>query len=217
MQPDLTVLAIDTSAAHCAVALISGHRCLAHRLEPMAKGQAERLFPLIQELLSKTGKTFGDLSGIGVCTGPGNFTGVRIAVSAARGLALSTGKPALGITHLELAAFQHLRTNQPTRPFYIACQLPRQSFGLQKFDGTASVSPLGKARLAEAAERDQLAAQQAPVLGVEPVLDETGIVDLAFLTATRLPDANPAQRPAPLYLRAANAAVSSDPPVVILS
>ena len=78
------VLGFDTSAAHCAAAVVSGGRVLACRVEPMARGQAERLFPLLEALLSQAGVTWRDLSAIGVGTGPGNFTGIRIAVAAAR-------------------------------------------------------------------------------------------------------------------------------------
>ena len=60
----------------------------------MEKGQAERLMPMLAEMLAEAGVGFGDLARIGVGTGPGNFTGVRISVAAARGLALG-GRPRL--------------------------------------------------------------------------------------------------------------------------
>ncbi|GLS79229.1 hypothetical protein GCM10007893_00030 [Paracoccus marinus] len=85
------VLGFDTSAAHCAAAVVSGDRVLAMRFEPMAKGQAERLMGVIQDTLAAAGVGFADLAGIGVGVGPGNFTGIRISVAAARGLALSLG------------------------------------------------------------------------------------------------------------------------------
>ena len=73
------LLAIDTSAAHCAAALLLEDR-VAVRVEPMAKGQAERLMPLLEELLAAEGFGWRDLAAIGVGTGPGNFTGLRIGV-----------------------------------------------------------------------------------------------------------------------------------------
>ena len=97
-MPDPVVLGFDTSAAHCAAALLRGDAILAHRHEEMGKGQAERLFPLLEDLLSEAGLTWRDLHVIGVGIGPGNFTGIRIAVAAARGLALSLGIPAIGIS-----------------------------------------------------------------------------------------------------------------------
>ena len=104
MPPKGLVLAFDTSAAHCAAALLSGDQVLAQRHEPMEKGQAERLMPMLAEMLAEAGVGFGDLARIGVGTGPGNFTGVRISVAAARGLALGLGIPAVGISALQAQA-----------------------------------------------------------------------------------------------------------------
>ena len=101
MRSDPTVLAFDTSAAHCAAALLSGDRILASTCEAMSRGQAERLMPLLEELLTSAGLTWQDLSRIGVGIGPGNFTGIRISVSAARGLALGLGIPAIGVSTFE--------------------------------------------------------------------------------------------------------------------
>jgi hypothetical protein len=56
LPPDSLVLAFDTSAAHCAAALLSGDRLLAERYEPMEKGQAERLMPMLAEMLGPDGK-----------------------------------------------------------------------------------------------------------------------------------------------------------------
>lgn len=70
----------------------------------MAKGQAERLFPLLEEVLAEAGLSWSDIDAIGVGIGPGNFTGVRISVAAARGLSLSLGIPAVGVPATEAAA-----------------------------------------------------------------------------------------------------------------
>lgn len=92
MPPNQFVLAFDTSAAHCAVSLFIDGKCFDQRIEPMNKGQAERLFPLCEEILNLAGINWQNLDAIGVCVGPGNFTGVRVGVSAARGLSLSLKK-----------------------------------------------------------------------------------------------------------------------------
>ena len=86
------VLVIDTAAAHCAVAVfqsdaMGGGAALAERREPMLRGHAERLFPLIEAALSEARVAVSALDAIAVCTGPGGFTGARIGVAAARGLA----------------------------------------------------------------------------------------------------------------------------------
>ena len=100
MPPSPTVLAFDTSAAHCAAALLSDGQ-IVQRVDEMARGQAEHLMPMLEEMLSHSDLTWRDLDAIGVGIGPGNFTGIRISVSAARGLALGLGKPAIGVSTLE--------------------------------------------------------------------------------------------------------------------
>ena len=105
MPPDQLTLAFDTSAAHCAAALLSGDTVLAERVEQMVKGQAERLFGMLDELMSGVGVVWKDLSRIGVGIGPGNFTGIRISVASARGLALSLEIPAIGVS--TFAALAH--------------------------------------------------------------------------------------------------------------
>ncbi|MEC7259820.1 MAG: tRNA (adenosine(37)-N6)-threonylcarbamoyltransferase complex dimerization subunit type 1 TsaB, partial [Pseudomonadota bacterium] len=116
MPSDGLILGFDTSAALCAAALLSGTRVLAERVEPMARGQAERLMPLLQEVLEDAGAGWGDLTRIGVGIGPGNFTGIRIAVSAARGLSLGLGIPAVGVDTLHAAALDAPRPALATVP-----------------------------------------------------------------------------------------------------
>ena len=94
------ILGFDTSAAHCAAALLSGETIVAVAAEEMARGQGERIMVLLEEVLSQGGVGWAALSALGVGTGPGNFTGIRISVSAARGLALGLGIPAVGVTGL---------------------------------------------------------------------------------------------------------------------
>ena len=103
------ILSFDTSAAHCAAALHcvepTDTRLIAARGETLAKGQAERLFDMLEELLVANEIAWSDLAAIGVGVGPGNFTGIRISVSAARGLALSLDRPAIGVSSLDVAAY----------------------------------------------------------------------------------------------------------------
>jgi tRNA threonylcarbamoyladenosine biosynthesis protein TsaB len=101
----MLILAFDTSAAHCAVALVSGDQIIAECYQLMVKGQAERLMPECEQVLAAGGYAWTDLDAIAVGIGPGNFTGIRIGVSAARGLALSLGVPAIGVSALEALAY----------------------------------------------------------------------------------------------------------------
>jgi len=99
------LLALDTTSAQCAVALLSEDQIKASKTEPMTKGQAERLFPMTDEVLEEAGMIYKDLDAIAVAIGPGNFTGVRVCVAGARGLSLSLGIPAIGISTLEALGY----------------------------------------------------------------------------------------------------------------
>ena len=109
----MIVLAFDTSAAHCAVAVQRGDTVLASQHEAMARGQAERLVPMIKATLGDASIALSDVDRIGVGTGPGNFTGLRIAVATARGLALALGVPAIGVTAFD--AIESIK-DRPGRP-----------------------------------------------------------------------------------------------------
>ena len=87
----IRLLAFDTSGPHCAAALLLGD-ALHLRVDDMARGQAEHLMPMLEEMLAEAHMRWRDLDAIGVGVGPGNFTGIRISVSAARGLALSMNR-----------------------------------------------------------------------------------------------------------------------------
>ncbi len=91
-----TILAFDTSGPWIAAALMAGDVHLCHG-EEMPKGQAEHLMSVLEDLLGQANMSWADLDAIGVGTGPGNFTGIRIAISAARGLAMGLNIPAYGI------------------------------------------------------------------------------------------------------------------------
>jgi tRNA threonylcarbamoyladenosine biosynthesis protein TsaB len=98
LPPEPRVLAFDTSAAHCAAALLCGDATPLIRVEEMPRGQSERLVPMLEDLLAEAGVAGTTSPPLGVGTGPGNFTGIRIAVATARGLALALRIPAIGVT-----------------------------------------------------------------------------------------------------------------------
>ncbi len=104
----MRVLAFDTAMPACSVAVVecggAGAEILAHRFEPRARGHAEVLMDQIAETMSDAGVGYSDLDRLAVTTGPGTFTGVRIGVAAARGMALGTGLPLVGVTTLEALA-----------------------------------------------------------------------------------------------------------------
>lgn len=213
MPPKDLVLAFDTSAAHCAAALLSGHRILAQRHEPMEKGQAERLMPMLAEMLADTGLGWRDLARIGVGTGPGNFTGVRISVAAARGLALGLGIPALGVSALQAQALG-------TPGAVLSCLDARkgalylQGFGQNRV--AAHIADLAKLPLLAPATCIGFAADEiAAHCGGQSSSPRYSLCEAIARTA-QAQGASDAPRPAPFYLRGADAAPPADPPPVIL-
>jgi tRNA threonylcarbamoyladenosine biosynthesis protein TsaB len=94
-----TLLAIDTAGPRLQLALLRGE-LVDTLVEDMPTGQAERIFPAIGELIGRNGLTYAALERIAVTTGPGSFTGVRIGLSAARGLGLALGIPVIGVPTL---------------------------------------------------------------------------------------------------------------------
>ena len=201
-----TVLAFDTSAAHCAAALLLPDGRVLTRLEPMEKGQAERLMPLLEELLREAGLGWSDLTRLAVGTGPGNFTGVRIAVAAARGLALGLGIPAVGITRLEALAF-----GLP-RPITVVEDARRGEVYVQGFGTETSEALLmDGSDLAHVVETAHVTGSAAGPAALPPAMPLAEA--MARLAAAR---DLPQPRPAPFYLRGADAAPPSDPPPVIL-
>ncbi|SDX12700.1 tRNA threonylcarbamoyl adenosine modification protein YeaZ [Ruegeria halocynthiae] len=194
MRSDQTILAFDTSAAHCAAALLRAGEIVATRTEAMTRGQAERLMPLLQELLTEHNCTWQCLTAIGVGIGPGNFTGIRISVSAARGLALGLGVPAVGVSGfdalMELAPAGHI----PAIP------APRDQVYLQP-DG----------------EPPYLTSRQtADAAGPLYFCDQPARQACAIARVAARQYATIQAPPAPLYIRPADAAPSSDVPPVLL-
>lgn len=183
MTPPL-ILGFDTSGAHCAAALIRGNTLLHAVGEDMARGQAERLMDLLNEVLTRQGAQWKDLSALAVGIGPGNFTGIRIGVSAARGLALGLGIPAYGVTGF--TARQRLATSGTT----IAIPAPRQMAYITGENGPTSV----------------------PFDGISKPAAEPTPADLASAiakhAATLWPE-KPAP-PAPFYIRPPDAAPAKD-------
>ncbi|SHH31401.1 tRNA (adenosine(37)-N6)-threonylcarbamoyltransferase complex dimerization subunit type 1 TsaB [Cognatishimia maritima] len=194
MASDQYILGFDTSAAHCAAALLKGEHVLGTATESMTRGQAEALMPMLEDLLADHGIKWSDLAAIGVGIGPGNFTGIRISVSAARGLALALGVPAVGISTFDASLYDKAENSIAVVP------APRDQAYILEPDGEPrlSASPIEEAT-------------QPIVSPPEPAVLATNI---ALCARKRMAEAP--TRPAPLYVRAADAAPSRDLPPKIL-
>ena len=194
MSPDAAILGFDTSGPHCAAALLIGERIAASRAETAERGQVSRLMPLLEEILGEGGADWRDLARLGVGVGPGNFTGTRICVSAARGLAMALGIPAIGVSAFDVAE------SAAAQPGIPAVEGP---------GGRIYIRPPGApARLAEAT---QAAALGLPL--IHPPDPEALACAIARLAAAA--DAN-APPPAPLYVKPADAAPAKRPPAPLL-
>ena len=180
----------------------------------MALDQAERLMPMLEEMLADAGVAWNDLGALGVGTGPGNFTGVRIAVAAARGLSLGLGVPAIGVTVFEAMAWGHdaalVARDARLGQVYLQAFGPA-AFGplLQPLDAAVPPLPPGTPVIGDFAE------DLAGRLGGLATLPRLPLAEsIARVALSRLGQDNP--RPAPLYLRAPDAAPPRDPAPVIL-
>ncbi|GMG83400.1 tRNA (adenosine(37)-N6)-threonylcarbamoyltransferase complex dimerization subunit type 1 TsaB [Paralimibaculum aggregatum] len=190
------ILGIDTAAGQCAAALLAPDgRCLARRAAPMTRGHAEHLWPMIEAVLAEAGARYADLERIGVCTGPGSFTGIRVGVAAARGLALGLGVPAIGVGRLEALAAGAGRATA------VLVAGPRGRVFHQEFD--AAGHALGDPALCDSPPQ-AMAAVGDGLPGAAPA---DGLADPAVI-ARLAAAAEPGAPPAPLYLREADA----DPP-----
>src|SRR5437773_7311126 len=98
----MLILAIDTALDACSAGVLDTDAGKMIALESLAmkRGHAEALMPLIARVIKVAGIAFASLDRIAVTAGPGSFTGLRVGLSAARGIALAAGKPAVGLTTL---------------------------------------------------------------------------------------------------------------------
>ena len=111
----MRILAIDTALEACAAAVLdTEHGVVASESLPMLRGHAEALMPLIARVMRQADTPFSALDRIAVTTGPGSFTGLRVGISAARGIALAAAKPAIGLTTLAAYAAPYIAHDDKT-------------------------------------------------------------------------------------------------------
>lgn len=207
------ILAIDTSAGQCAVALDTGAGMVLRR-EEMARGHAEALFPMIDAVLAEAGAPMQSISRVAVCTGPGSFTGLRLGIAAARGLALGLGCEAVGVSRFEALAAE-ARARHPGHPVAVILAGRPGTVFLQVFDidGTPHAAP---GILTESVAEGAIPplATRVGDAGVARAILAHGLPDPAAIA--RLGAREQAGPPAPLYLRGPDAALPREAPPAIL-
>ena len=208
------ILAFDTSASYCAAALLGAGQVLVTRHIPMARGQGEALMPLLEETLDQADRNWGDLTGLAVGTGPGNFTGIRISVSASRGLSMALSVPALGVSMLEALA------HGVQGPVLTCLDAYKDHVYLQSFTDGTSVSD---AMLVALSQVGQIAVEGNPVavgpaagdvaarLGLVEISQHFSPAEAIGLAAFQRIGANSGP-PVPYYVRPPDAAPPRDPP-----
>ena len=197
------LLAINTVIGSCSVAISKGITLLTQKKVVADKGYSEIMMPLIEEALSEVQLTIDNLDGFLVCTGPGNYTSLRIAISTARGLSLACSKPACGISLFELLAGgmdQKL----------VLIKGPQEKIYLQKFSNGIAVAPPQLMTLNEIqATKDffdfNTVGYQAKKVGEFLNSKESlELNDISFETFVALGLArlnNTSPRPAPIYIK----------------
>jgi tRNA threonylcarbamoyladenosine biosynthesis protein TsaB len=206
------ILAFDCAGNSCSAAVLADECVAAHRFIAMERGQAETLMPMIEAVLGVAATDVGALDLLAVTTGPGGFTGLRVGLATARGLALATGLPLLGITCFEAVAAAVPATLR-AQPLVVALESKRAELYLQRFAPLparaalvaqadwASFAPSGPfvlagdgaARFAALLDRDD--AVLAPGPGLADAVDVARVALARWCKGERPP-------PLPLYLRA---------------
>ncbi|GLO60291.1 tRNA threonylcarbamoyladenosine biosynthesis protein TsaB [Vibrio sp. MACH09] len=97
------ILALDTSTENCSVALLVGNTCYT-RSEVSPRGHTQKILPMVDEVLSEAGLTLNDVDALAFGRGPGSFTGVRIGIGIAQGLAFGADLPMIGVSTLKTMA-----------------------------------------------------------------------------------------------------------------
>ncbi len=216
----MRIIAIDTALAACSAAVLDTAYggIVASESLPMVRGHAEALMPLLHRVMEQADMTFADIDRIAVTTGPGSFTGLRVGIAAARGIALAAGKPIVGLSTLSAYAAPHMAADD-SFPVVAAIDARHAHVYLQVFaPGGRTLTPPRLAPLGDAVH----AAAETPacIVGSAAQAVAAGLTDAD--AAPALVDPRPApdiawvarvgavvqegqSPPKPQYLRAPNA------------
>jgi tRNA threonylcarbamoyladenosine biosynthesis protein TsaB len=222
----MLILAIDTALDACSAAVLDtdASKIVAQESQPMKRGHAEALMPLLARVMKASGVAFASLDRIAVTTGPGSFTGLRVGLSAARGIALAAGKPVVGLTTLTAYAAP-IVTENGAHPIISAIDARHDHVYFQVVGGDGSslirpqVAPIDEALAASRFGAPHLVGNAASILAERWPADAPppfridpqtapDIAWVAWLGAAVSPEMAPAR---PYYLRAPDSKPPKDP------
>ncbi|RYC09942.1 tRNA (adenosine(37)-N6)-threonylcarbamoyltransferase complex dimerization subunit type 1 TsaB [Ciceribacter ferrooxidans] len=203
----MIVLAIDTAGVDCSAAVYDSDRgaVLGQATETIGRGHAEKLMEKIDAALAEAGLSLEAVERIAVTVGPGSFTGIRVGVAAARGLALALGIPAVGVSTLAVLA----SAEAGNAPVVAAIDAKRDEIYIQAFDQARAISQAIVGSVEDARDLAEslgahVTGSAAPLLAgddAETLPDHFPIAIVAKLGAV----GDPAGKPKPLYLRGPDA------------
>ena len=207
------ILGFDTSGPWLSAALVAEGALRAEREEAMARGQAEALFPFLEALLAAEGAGWRDLTALAVGTGPGNFTGLRIAVASARGLALPLGVPVFGVTGFDAMT---ALPGEADAPALVSLPAPRGMAYLCAPGASPVAADPADPRLPALPDGTRAVGHRADEIGAalglpaEPREPGRMGARAALAAARRLAAGEAPDRPRPLYVRPPDAAPPRD-------
>ena len=195
----MIILGLDTTGPHCSVSIVDEFRVLSHISVPMMRGHAEALAPMVSDALAAAQLSPEDIDKVAVCTGPGSFTGLRVALSFAKGFALPRKLPVIGVSSLELWAAG--ADADKTQNLICVSDVRRGELCWAAiFKGQLKTAPI-----TQAADTARAAiAKLKPDNIIEDAVVDTRV--LAWLAAELSPDVYPAR---PLYSRGPDAKLPS--------
>ena len=151
MVKSLNILALDSAASACSVAITINSNVYAARFEVMDRGQAEALAPMVASVMEEASQTmprgFADLDAVAVTVGPGTFTGIRLGLAMAKAIALPHKIPVMGLSTFDAIRFG---IDQKNGPLIAVIETKRNDFYLQMFDRRGA--EMTKAAVLNAAE-----------------------------------------------------------------
>jgi tRNA threonylcarbamoyladenosine biosynthesis protein TsaB len=216
----MRVLAIDTALGACSAAVLDTRHVavVASESLPMVRGHAEAVMPLIARVMDQAGIDFASLDRIAVTTGPGSFTGLRVGISAARGIALAAGKPAVGLSTLAGFAAPHIAQDDSSA-VVAAIDARHEHVYLQVFGPGGKtvvaprIAPLKEAMRAATASPARIVGSGAELIVAlwpkgeqQPVLvEQLDAPDIGWIARLGAAAAEGQAPPKPLYLRAPDA------------